>query len=222
MRPVGKHIAEVLVQLTESGLDPAKLELLGFSLGAQTVSYIGRNFQQLSGKNISKITALEPSGPCFRTLGADDRLDASNADFVQVIHTNIDGFGMATRMGHVDFYINGGEYQPSDLNFYPCTSTCSHFRVLAIWLAALNYPKKFIAIKCDSIQEARSSKCYQKVPVVTNYLGLNVDRRKSGIFYLSTDKTHPYYLGVNGLKPEYVYWRRITDVNDRNDTLIYT
>lgn len=222
MRPVGKHVAEVLAELTKSGLDPSKLELLGFSLGGHTVSFIGRNFQQLTGRNISKITSLEPSGPCFRNLGPGDRLDASNADYVEVIHTNIDGFGMGARMGHVDFYINGGEYQPSDLNLYPCTTTCSHFRVLTIWLSALKNPRKFLAIKCNSIQQARDSNCYQNVPIVTNYLGLNVDRSKGGIFYLATDKNYPYYLGVKGLRPEYVYWRRITNVNDENNTEIYT
>lgn len=69
MRPVGRHVAEVLAQLTADGLDPSKLELIGFSLGGQTVSFIAKNFQQITGRNVSKITSLEPSGPCFRNLG---------------------------------------------------------------------------------------------------------------------------------------------------------
>lgn len=222
MRPVGKHVAEILVQLTHLGLNPSDLELLGFSLGGQTTSYIAKNFQEMTGRNISKITALEPSGPCFRTLNPDERLDSSNADFVEVIHTNIDGYGMAARMGHVDYYVNGGEYQPSDVAMYPCTLTCSHFRVLALWISALKNPKKFIAIKCDSIQQARNADCYNRVPLETNLFGLNVDKRKYGLYYLSTDKFYPFYLGVNGLKEEYVYWRRISDINDGNETEIYT
>lgn len=222
MRPVGKHVAEVLVQLSEAGLDPARLELLGFSLGGQTVSYIARNYQQMTGRNISKITALEPSGPCFRTLSPKERLDSSNADFVEVIHTNIDGFGMAARMGHVDIYVNGGEFQPSDVSMFPCTVTCSHFRVLSLWMSALKNPRKFVSLKCDSIQQARDADCYNRVPLETNLLGLSVDRRNHGIFYLSTDKVFPFYLGTKGLKPEYVYWRRITDVNDGNETEMFT
>ncbi|KAI5634141.1 lipase domain-containing protein [Phthorimaea operculella] len=222
MRPVGRHVAEVLVQLMQLGLDPGKLEVLGFSLGGQTAGFIGRHFQKLTGRNVSRITALEPSGPCFRTLGPKDRLDASNADFVEVIHTNIDGFGMATRMGHVDFYVNGGEYQPSDITMFPCTVTCSHFMVLTLWVQALRNPRKFIALKCDSIQQAREADCFDRVPLETNYMGFGVDKTKQGIYYLSTDKLYPYYLGENGLKPEFVYWRRISDVNEGNETEIYT
>ncbi|KAI8433148.1 hypothetical protein MSG28_013995 [Choristoneura fumiferana] len=222
MRPVGKLVSEVLVQLFHSGLDPSKLELLGFSLGGQTVSYIAKNFQLMTGRNISKITALEPSGPCFRSLNPDDRLDASDADFVEVIHTNIDGYGMAARMGHVDFYVNGGEYQPSELTMYPCATTCSHFRVLALWIAALKHPDKFLALKCDSIQQARDSECYERVPLETNVMGLRVDKNKPGIFYVSTNKGYPYYLGKKGLKAEYASWRRLSDINMGNETEFYT
>ncbi|XP_063629481.1 pancreatic lipase-related protein 2-like [Cydia splendana] len=221
MRPVGKHVSEILIQLTNAGLNPSTLELLGFSLGGQTVSYIARNYQLATGRNISKITALEPSGPCFRDLRPDDRLDASNADFVEVIHTNIDGYGMASRMGHVDFYINGGEYQPSEITMFPCATTCSHFRVLGLWLSALKHPGKFIGLKCDSIQQARDSDCYGR-PLETNVLGLNVDKRKHGIFYVSTSKGYPFYLGKNGLLPEYAAWRRLSDINLGNQTEIYT
>ncbi|XP_045513100.1 pancreatic lipase-related protein 2-like isoform X2 [Pieris brassicae] len=221
MRPVGKHVAEVLAILTRSGLDPTKVELLGFSLGGQTVSYIAKNFQVLTGRNISRITALEPAGPCFRTLGPTERLESTNADFVQVIHTNIDGYGMANRMGHVDFYVNGGEYQPADLNLFPCTATCSHFRVLALWAIAVRNPEKFIAIKCNTIQEARDAECY-KNKQVTNVMGLDVDVKKHGIFFLSTSKSYPFYLGKAGIKKEFAAWRRISDINDSNETDIYT
>ncbi|KPJ03053.1 Pancreatic lipase-related protein 2 [Papilio xuthus] len=221
MRPVGLHVAEILAKLTEAGLDPSKLELLGFSLGAHTASYIAKNFQLLTGKNISRIYALEPAGPCFRDLNKNDRLDAADADFVQVIHTNIDAFGMAASMGHVDFYVNGGEYQPSDLNLFPCTGTCSHFKVLPLWILALKYPTRFIAIKCDSIQQARDAKCYDRVPIETNFMGPKVDVTKHGIFYLSTSKYFPFYLGKNGLKEEYASWRTISDVNDSVGTEVF-
>lgn len=222
MRPVGKHVAEVLVQLTESGLDPGLVELVGFSLGGQTVSYIARNFQNMTGKNISTIVSLEPSGPCFRTLDATDRLDKSNADFVQVIHTNIDTFGMATPMGHVDFYVNGGEFQPSDLDLYPCTSTCSHFRVLALWLAALKFPRKFLGLQCQNLQQARDGNCYRNIPQVVNEMGLDINKSKQGIFYLATSKGYPYYMGSKGLREDYAYWKIISDINEGNETEVYT
>lgn len=223
MRPVGKHAAEVLAHLTEAGLDPSRLDLLGFSLGGQTVSYIAKNFRRITGRNISTIVALEPSGPCFRFLPAEDRLTASDADFVQVLHTNIDGYGMAARMGHVDFYVNGGEFQPSEITFYPCTITCSHFRVLALWESAVKNPDKFVAMQCDSIQQARDFACYDRHPIVTNVMGTNADRSKPGIYFLSTSKVYPYFLGSKGLRREFASWIQLADsVNDGNETEIYT
>uniref|UniRef100_A0A2A4JEV7 Lipase domain-containing protein n=1 Tax=Heliothis virescens TaxID=7102 RepID=A0A2A4JEV7_HELVI len=222
MRPVGKHVAEVLVQLMQYGLDPARLEILGFSLGCHTASFIAKHFQTMTGRNISTISALEPSGPCFRRLGPKYRLDASDAEFVQVIHTNIDGYGMATPMGHVDIYVNGGEFQPSDISIYPCTTTCSHFRVLPLWVSSLKNPKKFIGMKCRDIQQARDSDCYKNIPMEPIVMGLGIDRNARGIFYLATSMEYPFYLGTNGLKEEYVYWNRLTDVNNGHEIEIYT
>ncbi|GBP81699.1 Lipase member H-B [Eumeta japonica] len=200
MRPVGKHIGEILANLTSQGLDSSKLELLGFSLGGQTVSFVAKRFRDITGTNVSRITALEPSGPCFRTLGPEERLDASDADFVDVIHTNIDGYGMATPLGHVNFYVNGGEYQPSQIDFIPCDATCSHFKCLPIWFSAVKNPGKFVAVRCRSVQNAREHRCDEGLVKETNVLGLEVDRNRPGIYYLATTGTYPYYLGSRALK----------------------
>lgn len=53
--------------------------------------------------------ALDPAGPCFRNAPYEERLNRDAAEKVDVVHTNIDGFGIADTMGHIDFYVNGGE-----------------------------------------------------------------------------------------------------------------
>lgn len=47
----------------------------------------------------------------------DGRLDTTDADFVDVIHTNSGPFteghlSMIEAVGHIDFYPNGGQFQP--------------------------------------------------------------------------------------------------------------
>lgn len=202
MRPVGIHVAEMLANLTRLGLNPKTMEVIGLSLGGQTMSFIAKNYRLQTGMNIGRLTALDPSGPCFRNLGPEDRLDETDADFVDVINTNIDGWGMAAPVGHVNFYVNGGEYQPSSVVWLPCNILCSHIRSYEIWVAALQHPKTFIAIQCESVQQARARECFSRKPTETNVVGIKTDRSKKGVFYLGTYNTFPYFMGEKGLKKE--------------------
>jgi hypothetical protein len=59
---------------------------------------------------------LDPAGPLFEGYDTSVRLDKSDADYVDVIHSNgeaiyVGGFGIAEAIGHVDFYPNGGRAQ---------------------------------------------------------------------------------------------------------------
>lgn len=61
---------------------------------------------------------MDPAQPLFENLDKAVRIDTSDADFVDVIHSNAKptipfiGFGMMRPVGHVDFYMNGGADQP--------------------------------------------------------------------------------------------------------------
>ncbi|XP_026733959.1 lipase member H-like [Trichoplusia ni] len=216
MRTIGKHVGEMLVTLTKHGLNPTKLELVGLSLGGHTISFIAKNYRLLTGMNISRLTGLDPSGPCFRNLGPKDRLDKSDADFVDTVNTNIDGYGMAAPVGHVNFYVNGGEYQPGDLFWAPCNVICSHIRAFSLWIAALQNPNSFIAMQCDLVQEARNKECYGKHPLITNILGLNTNKSVEGIFYLATHNNYPYFMGVKGLDKEFEFFDSKLNLNKSN------
>lgn len=52
--------------------------------------------------------ALDPALPLFITASAADKLDATDADFVDVYHSNAFVQGQIERCGTVDFYMNGG------------------------------------------------------------------------------------------------------------------
>ena len=60
---------------------------------------------------------LDPAGPGFPLNETDTRLDISDADFVDIIHTDSgdltgNELGMEEPIGHIDFYPNGGAIQP--------------------------------------------------------------------------------------------------------------
>ena len=63
------------------------------------------------------VTGLDAGGPSFKDKPKEGRLDASDADFVDNIHTNGQGsltidFGIGLQIGDVDFVPNGGGIQP--------------------------------------------------------------------------------------------------------------
>lgn len=60
---------------------------------------------------------LDPAGPFFSLNDTETRLDTTDADFVDIIHTNsgtlVDNeLSFLPPIGHIDFYPNGGQFQP--------------------------------------------------------------------------------------------------------------
>lgn len=53
-------------------------------------------------------TALDPALPLFITAATNEKLDPTDADFVDVYHSNAFVQGQIERCGTVDFYMNGG------------------------------------------------------------------------------------------------------------------
>lgn len=61
---------------------------------------------------LPRITGLDPAFPGFITPVLDHKLDKTDAEFVDVYHTNAFMQGKVEESGHVDFYMNGGVIQP--------------------------------------------------------------------------------------------------------------
>lgn len=199
-KPLGELLGQLLASLTNNGLSASRLELLGASLGAHIASFAAVEFHRLTGQRPARLTGLDPAGPCFRNLPAEAKLHAAVAKKVDVLHTNIDEFGIAEPVGHVDFYANGGELQQKIIGDFimPCFELCSHVRSGFYYLLAIINPDKFIGVRCKSVADARHGNCYDG-EINTNTLGPKTNFTKTGIYYLPTTAEWPYYLGLNGL-----------------------
>lgn len=110
-KTVGNYLSEFLKSVSKStGIPYSKMTLCGHSMGAHVVGIAGGN---IDGR-IGKIIGLDPAGWGFTKLSTKDRLDKTDAKFVQCIHTDSLNWGTYVKLGHQDFYPNNGNSpQPS-------------------------------------------------------------------------------------------------------------
>lgn len=98
-------------------MEPTKIHIIGFSLGAQVAGAAGMIYHKKSGSKFGRITGLDPAGPGFDPQpNADNKLDKDDAEFVDVIHTCSGKLGITEAVGTADFYVNGGSKQPECAN----------------------------------------------------------------------------------------------------------
>lgn len=76
-----------------------------FHLSGQMVAKVGRHVRELSSDKyqISNIFALDPAGPGFedQPFNGMEPISSTDADYVQVIHTNGGNLGMQYRCGTI-------------------------------------------------------------------------------------------------------------------------
>lgn len=97
--------------LLNANADLSKAHLIGFGIGAHVAGFAAKMMQTLNIR-VKRISALDPAKPLYLTDNIQSRLDKSDADFVDVIHTDVFLHGILKPLGHVDFYANAGVAQP--------------------------------------------------------------------------------------------------------------
>lgn len=69
---------------------------------------------------------LDPASPLFETTSGvvdpEHRLDPTDAQFVDVIHTSGPAFGFLAPLGHADFYPNDGKIPQPGCSYAPTIS----------------------------------------------------------------------------------------------------
>ncbi|XP_061378542.1 lipase member I-like [Danaus plexippus] len=190
-RLMGKRLANLLANLETFGASAEDFHLIGISLGAHIAGWTGKYFHKYKSQLLGRITGLDPAGPCFSFAYTDQRLDKTDARYVDVLHTNRLVQGIIEPLGHADFYINGGgPQQPGCV-----MPSCSHLRAAEIYTESINTPKLFIGIRCQSWQNFKTNTCDSKDFAVLGY-GSSTSTR--GLYYLRTSADPPFGLGMNG------------------------
>ncbi|GBM43938.1 Inactive pancreatic lipase-related protein 1 [Araneus ventricosus] len=216
---VGKQVAFLLQNIMEqSGVGPDNFHLVGHSFGAHIAGFAGKIVQ-----NLRRITALDPALAPFQNMTRSEKLDPTDANLVDVIHTNGGtqvgvSLGDINPLGHVDFYPNGGTNQAScrqhivksylSLDFLYGTISlvprvCSHMHAVQYYKASIN-PRKceFAGVECPDYESFLSGNCSscQKSGQNCAVMGMNHE-----FYYRPSNKPLPlfrkFYLNTTILHP---------------------
>lgn len=145
--------------------------------GTFAADVVGQRIQ-----TIGRISGLNPSGPVpFEHLPPDQRLDRTDATFVDIIHTDDVSKsispakkGTAVAIGDVDFYPNGGILQPGcsldDLDdlFKKMIKdgvrelrSCSPYRAIDYYIESIANSSKCLhmAYECSSYEDFKAGHC---------------------------------------------------------------
>ncbi|XP_018335884.1 pancreatic triacylglycerol lipase [Agrilus planipennis] len=177
-RLVGLEVAHFINHLIKTySLNAGNVHIIGHSLGAHTAGYAG---SRIAG--LGRITGLDPAEPYFQGMPAHVRLDSSDAEMVDVIHTDgrsiiLFGYGMSEPCGHLDFYPNNGKEQPgceiTQTPLIPLTLikegleeasrvlvACNHIRALKLFTDSINSQCQYVAQQCPSYEHFVAGKCF--------------------------------------------------------------
>ncbi|XP_071455104.1 inactive pancreatic lipase-related protein 1-like [Hetaerina americana] len=177
---------------TTRGAKTSDFHLVGFSLGAHVVGIAGRILAERrpgdAGARIRRITGLDPAQVLFTSAEPSMRIDTSDAEFVEVVHTSGGYLGFMRPLGHVDVYPNGGAWpQPGCVLDF--VAVCSHRRAYYIYSEAiLAGGEGFEAQPCAEWGNLEMGDCQG-----TSYrLGTEDQTSARGIFFLDTNDEAPF------------------------------
>lgn len=186
---VAQKLTDLIVFLREIGaVKLSTLHLIGHSMGAHISGIVGLTIKNKYDEKISRITGLDPAGYLYQRpflININERLDPSDADFVDAIHTDDHKLGMTKTCGHVDFYPNGGTKQPG-CRLIPC----NHDRACEYWTVSIKKPDYFKAYMFPTWKEYQSADLenLQSYP-----MGIDVNSEMpQGTYFLETPDEIPY------------------------------
>ncbi|KFM59547.1 Pancreatic triacylglycerol lipase, partial [Stegodyphus mimosarum] len=223
-RVVGAEIALIIQALEKyAKIKREECHIIGHSLGSHVAGYAGARL-----KTLGRITGCDPAEPYFQNMPPSVRLDPTDADFVDVIHSDATdimfiGFGMSHMVGHVDFYPNNGRKQPGcktdkfksfiteGLNEGARRfASCNHQRSLDFMHHSINYRKVVpVGYECTSWEDFLDGKCAECGPDTKRcaIMGIRADEYYQ---FRNSSVQHSMYLKTSGKSPFWLYHYQVT------------
>nr|XP_003469339.2 phospholipase A1 member A [Cavia porcellus] len=152
------EISRFLSKLLVLGVSESSIHIIGVSLGAHVGGMVGHFYKGQLGR----ITGLDPAGPEYTRASLEERLDPGDALFVEAIHTDTDNLGIRIPVGHVDYFVNGGQDQPGCPLFIHAGYSyliCDHMRAVHLYISALENSCPLVAFPCANYKAFLAGQC---------------------------------------------------------------
>ncbi|XP_055752620.1 uncharacterized protein LOC129832525 [Salvelinus fontinalis] len=206
-RQVGERLAQTIQTLLEvQGSSPELFHLVGFGVGAHVAGVTGACLEG----TIGRITGLDPFSPLFSEADSSLSLDHTDAQYVDVIHTNFNPnepvapLGVPRPLGHVDFYIGRGNQLPGcpqSLMKREQYLLCSHQRAYRLFTSSIRSSTSSIrsscpltAFPCQGVEDFQRALCTH-----CHHPGLNIcpqlGKRRDHVNQLGKRRDHVNQLG---------------------------
>ena len=211
---VGKWLSTHLIAIRNRSAD-INIWGLGHSLGAHLMGKAGRQ----SGV-MNRITGLDAAGVGFQVENYDKRLCKSDAELVDVIHTDgmsVPYFGTLVPLGTIDFYPNFGWSQPTydkpdqkpymvtqkaepkgPLSKYGSGFTISHTRALEYFIWSIDNRDKFrTKLILEGAPDVVTAVHRVKCVAVETEMGYFADQHENNVgtdshYYVMTNANEPW------------------------------
>lgn len=188
VRTVGGFVADFIVA---AKFDLQNVHIIASLLGSHVAAWTGKSVIDATGKKIKRITAFDPAAPQFEhdNVPEANRLNKTDASFVDVIHTDSGYYGFLAAIGTVDFYPNGGGLQPG-CSFDETGHHHSHEMCYNFFLESIN---------TTNVKAAKANNWFDYLegkydPAESIVFGENIPLTASGVFYFKTNPDKPYLI----------------------------
>lgn len=184
---IGAAVGHFIKRLnTTHGIAFKSVSVIGFGLGAHAAGIAGKT---LNGQ-LGSIVGLSPSSALFTIALSIDRLNATDAIFVEIIHTSRSDIALRN-YGDAEFFVAGV------LNFMPqpgcggidSTDLCSASRSICYFFETIALPNRYVGTSCTTI----SNVCVKQRDASLQAMGgepLNTAAR--GAYSVSVSPRSPY------------------------------
>ncbi|KAF7287533.1 hypothetical protein GWI33_005898 [Rhynchophorus ferrugineus] len=180
----GKYIADLVHKFR---IRPDKYHFIGHCLGAEVAASTLNELQKLSPGKISRFTAFDP----FNSNSSNISNLKQVAKFTDAYHAGIYD-PVLPAFGDVDFYPNGGIFQPNCIKLKSSKESmrCHHKSSIYYYIMSMNLKVNAIETKFNDDQK------YLMILDNPRYntFGYFVNQDLSGSFYLPTIEDEPYLI----------------------------